>query len=99
MSHRRTFDYRPTFQQILWFVLLHAGGILHSVATADWPQWRGPTGTGAAPTGTPPLEWSTEKNILWKTKLAGRGHASPVVSGDMVFLSTSIPVGKSFPQE
>jgi outer membrane protein assembly factor BamB len=81
---------------ILWAVLLFAGFVLNGLAAADWPQWRGPLGTGVAPTGTPPLEWNTGHNILWKTKISGRGHASPVVSGDMIFLTTSIPVGEPF---
>ena len=30
-------------------------------ALNQWAQWRGPLGTGVAPHGNPPLEWSEEK--------------------------------------
>jgi outer membrane protein assembly factor BamB len=35
-----------------------------------------------------PVEWSSKKNIVWKTKLPGAGGSSPVVAGDRVFLTT-----------
>ena len=57
---------------------------LASTALAiDWPQWRGPLGTGVAPTAKPPIEWSEEKNIRWKVALPGRGHSTPIVWGSM----------------
>jgi outer membrane protein assembly factor BamB len=37
-----------------------------------------------------PTEWSPDKNVAWKTAIPGRGHSSPVVWGDRVFLTTSI---------
>lgn len=62
-------------------------------AGVEWPQWRGPTGTGAAPEATPPLTWSESKNVRWKIPLAGRGHSSPVVAGGKIFLTLAVPVG------
>src|SRR5436190_11668497 len=37
----------------------------------DWPQWRGPLGTGMAPDAQPPVEWSETKNIRWKRPIPG----------------------------
>ncbi len=60
------------------------------LAPTDWAWWRGPNRNGvAAPEQTPPLEWSEEKNILWKSAVPGRGHGSPTVVGDRVFLATA----------
>ncbi len=59
----------------------------------NWPQWRGPIGTGVSEHSHPPLDWSETKNVLWKTALPGKGHSSPVVWGDSVFVTTAIPVG------
>ena len=60
------------------------------VASADWPWWRGPTGDGIATPGQkPPLEWSENDNVVWKTPVSGRGHGSPTVVGDQVFLATA----------
>jgi outer membrane protein assembly factor BamB len=56
-----------------------------------WPEWRGPLATGEGPQANPPLEWSEEKNIRWKVEIPGRGKSSPVVWGDLVFLTAAIP--------
>lgn len=63
-------------------------------AQDSWAQWRGPLGTGVAPHAQPPLEWSDTKNIRWKTAIPGRGHSTPIVWGDFVFLTTAIPYGE-----
>ena len=56
----------------------------------DWPWWRGPNRNGVAVSGQqPPLEWSESENVLWKSPVPGRGHGSPTVVGDQVFLATA----------
>lgn len=60
------------------------------VGPADWPWWRGPTRDGVAdPKQKPPLTWSDTENVLWKVQVPGRGHGSPIVVGDQVFLATA----------
>jgi outer membrane protein assembly factor BamB len=59
----------------------------------SWAQWRGSLATGVAPNAKPPLEWSETKNIRWKTELPGKGHSTPIVWGDQIFLTTAIPYG------
>jgi outer membrane protein assembly factor BamB len=63
-----------------------------SAADANWPQFRGPSGSGVG-SGSPPAEWNVEsgKNILWKTAIPGLGHSSPVIWGDRIFLTTAVP--------
>lgn len=56
----------------------------------NWPQWRGPHRNGVSSETGLPLEWSASENILWKTAIEGRGHSSPVVWGDRVFVTTDI---------
>jgi len=63
-----------------------------------WPQWRGPEGTGMAPHGDPPVEWSEEKNVRWKLAIPGEGHASPIVWGDVVYVLTAIKSEKTVEQ-
>ena len=60
----------------------------------NWPQWRGPLSTGVAPGAQPPVEWSENKNVRWKTEVPGNGHSSPVVFGDRIYLTSAIPSGK-----
>lgn len=62
-------------------------------ALRNWGQWRGPHANGISTTATPPLEWSETKNIRWKREIPGRGHATPVVWGDRMFVLTAVPVG------
>ena len=61
-----------------------------AIAATDWPAWRGPTRDGIAASGqNPPIEWSETQGILWKTPLPGRGHGSPTVVGDRIYLPTA----------
>jgi outer membrane protein assembly factor BamB len=76
-------------------LLLAAGAAAGRAAEPDrdaWPQWRGPGGSGIAPDAAVPLEWdgASGRNIQWKTAIEGRGHSSPVVWGDRIFLTTAI---------
>jgi len=57
---------------------------------ANWPQWRGPTGMGISTETELPLTWSDEENVLWKTPIEGKGHSSPIIWGDRVFLTAAI---------
>ena len=59
-------------------------------ADANWPQWRGPESSGISSEKNLPVEWSTTKNLKWKAAVPGRGHSSPIVWGNKVFLTTAI---------
>lgn len=62
------------------------------VAATDWPWWRGPQRNGIAEAKQqPPLKWSETENVLWKSPVPGRGHGSPTVVGDQVFLAIADP--------
>ncbi len=60
----------------------------------QWAQWRGPLATGVAPNADPPIVWSEEKNVRWKVELPGKGHSTPVIWGDRIFLTTAFPHGE-----
>ena len=64
-----------------------------SVAAADWPQWRGPRGTGATDEKNLPVTWSATENVAWKAAIGGLGVSSPIVSGDRVFVTSQIGTG------
>ncbi|MGH9199836.1 MAG: PQQ-binding-like beta-propeller repeat protein [Vicinamibacterales bacterium] len=57
-----------------------------------WPSFRGPDASGVADGQQLPNRWSAEsgENILWRTRIPGLAHSSPVVWGDLVFLTTAI---------
>lgn len=57
------------------------------VKPADWPWWRGPLRNGAAAADqTPPIHFSESEGVRWKIQIPGRGHGSPTVVGNKVFL-------------
>ena len=59
-------------------------------AATDWPWWRGPERNGHADEKQqPPLNWGGETNVLWKRPIPGRGHGSPVLVGDHLYLPTA----------
>jgi outer membrane protein assembly factor BamB len=58
-------------------------------AATDWPWWRGPTRNGIAGDTPVPTTISSTQNVVWKTPVPGRGHSSPVVVGNRVFLTTA----------
>lgn len=58
-------------------------------AEETWPGWRGPRGDGSSLDENVPLKWSLEE-IVWKTKIPGKGHASPIVWKDDVFVVTAL---------
>jgi outer membrane protein assembly factor BamB len=64
-------------------------------AEGDWPWWRGPTFDGKAAEGQNlPTEWSDPENgqtvnVVWKVDVPFRGHSSPCIWGDRIFLTTA----------
>ena len=57
---------------------------------ASWPRWRGPQDNGVAATDAP-LQWGTTKNVKWKRAIPGKGHSTPIIWGDKIFLTTAVP--------
>src|SRR5256885_128119 len=81
---------------MLWrrtqFVSL-GGGLLVSLGPAlaeNWPCWGGPRGGGTSPEKNVRIPWSAASNVVWKTRLPGTGHASPIVWGSRVFTLTAL---------
>ncbi len=83
----------------LLLALTASAGESSDLSTTDlhrnWPQWRGPLANGVAPHADPPVHWSETNNIRWKIPLPGKGHSSPIVFGDSVFLLAAVSVGEA----
>ena len=54
-----------------------------------WSQWRGPSGQGIVEGNNYPDAWSDTENVRWKVRVPGRGHSSPIVWKDRIFLTTA----------
>jgi outer membrane protein assembly factor BamB len=61
----------------------------------DWPQFRGPNGTGVSKAKGLPTEWGEKTNVVWKTAIHDKGWSSPVVFGKQVWLTTARDDGKA----
>lgn len=64
----------------------------------DWPQFRGPAGTGVVTDAKPPAEWSADKNVSWKVAVSGVAWSCPIVVGDKVFVTTAFSEGQPKPK-
>jgi hypothetical protein len=65
------------------------GDFLQLSAKNDWPWWRGPLRNGVADQVAVPVTFSETDQVIWKTPVPGRGHSSPTVVGNRVFLTTA----------
>lgn len=63
------------------------------LSAADWPHWRGPSGTGVSTEKDLPVRWSATDNVAWKAPIAGLGVSTPIVVGDRVFVTSQIGSG------
>ena len=59
----------------------------------NWPQWRGPLGTGVSNEKGLPTEWSTTQNVAWRAEFPGLGVSSPIVWGNHVFVTYQFGAG------
>ncbi|MCB9384361.1 MAG: PQQ-like beta-propeller repeat protein [Bryobacterales bacterium] len=82
--------------------LFSAALLFALAARADrptWPQFRGPEANPVAVNAALPDRWSTTENVEWKAEVPGRGWSSPVVAGDLVFVTAAVTDGKSKPPQ
>ena len=56
---------------------------------ALWPGFRG-NGNSRSLANDLPLEWSDEKNVVWRAKPEGYGQSTPVVWEDKVFSTSTV---------
>ncbi len=59
-------------------------------ASDDWPAWRGPGRNGHAdPLQKLPPALDPGQHTLWEAAVPGRGHGSPIVAGNRIYLVTA----------
>lgn len=62
---------------------------LYAESIRDWPEWRGPSSSGAISEGSYPSQL-TEAEIDWKKELPGKGCSTPIVSGQNIYLTAPV---------
>lgn len=58
-----------------------------ALAAEPWPQWRGPSLNGSSSERDLPVKWSARENVAWKLAMPERSGSTPIVWGDVVFVS------------
>lgn len=59
--------------------------------SADWTEFRGPTGQGLSSAKNLPLTWSDTENVAWKQELPGKGWSSPIILKGRIYLTSAVP--------
>ena len=74
------------------FVLLTALlGYAQTTDTDDnWPKFRGPSAGVVTDDPALPETWSRTENVVWNVEVPGQGWSSPIVWGDLVFVTSVI---------
>jgi outer membrane protein assembly factor BamB len=85
----RTTSHPTTIDRFLFCCAFAVVAVSQSVAKAgNWPQWRGPEGTGVSTETNLPLNWNGSRGIIWKTDLPEWGDSTPAIWGDSIFVTT-----------
>ena len=60
--------------------------------TGHWPSFRGHEAAGSAEGQNLPDDWNpaTGANVLWRTTIPGLAHSSPIVWGDLLFVTSAV---------
>jgi outer membrane protein assembly factor BamB len=66
----------------------------NSGRAADWPQWRGPEGTGISSEKDLPIVWHEKRGIVWKTPLPEWGTSTPAIWQDAIFVTSQNEQGE-----
>ncbi len=61
----------------------------------DWPHWRGPFASGLSSEKGLPVEWSDRAGVAWRSPVRGLGISSPIISGNLVFVTSQLGSGES----
>lgn len=74
-------------KKLIGMALLCLIGLIGCSGQDDAPVvgWRTDT-TGRYLDATPTIEWTAEKNVVWKTKMPNWSNASPLIIGDRMFV-------------
>ena len=80
---------------LLLFIFVTLGVPAAVIATDHWPQFRGPGSSGVVEDPALPDTWSATQNVAWKTAVPGLGWSSPIVWGNLIFLTTVIRQGEA----
>lgn len=78
--------------------LMLAAVVATPAIAVDWPQFRGPTSNGVAPSSELPTTWSASENLAWTIDVPGSGWSMPIITGGRVIVTTAVPEVEGDPE-
>lgn len=78
------------FKRMFWHIILPIQLLLLMPLSAadNWPGWRG-DGSGVSLDTNTVIKWDSTTNIRWQAKIPGKGHSSPIIWEDRIFLTAA----------
>jgi outer membrane protein assembly factor BamB len=73
-------------------LILPLAAFVSAAGIGQWPQYRGPGGSGIAEGGAP-VEFGPKQNMIWSVAVKS-GHSSPSIWADRIFLTGFDPTSK-----
>jgi outer membrane protein assembly factor BamB len=73
----------------LFLIAFFALALSPALVAENWPQWRGPHGTGISRETNLPVKWSPTENVAWKAALPGVSGATPIIWNEHIFLNVA----------
>ena len=75
---------------LVTFLSAHTASIAAAQSdSTQWAKWRGSNDNGVVENQKTVSQWSESENVLWKTEIPGRGHSTPIIVGDRIYLTTA----------
>jgi outer membrane protein assembly factor BamB len=78
------FRFARAFLLMAWLTIHTASAMAED---ASWSRFRGTDGNGISSATNLPVKWS-ETEVRWKAALPGKGHSSPVIWQDRIFVTS-----------
>ena len=86
-------------RKVIGFVQIFLATLLFTSTGAlraeNWPQWRGPHYDGSSSEEKLPSDFSKTEGVKWIAKLPGPSSATPIIWGDLVFVSSTDNAAKN----
>ncbi|MBX3425134.1 MAG: PQQ-like beta-propeller repeat protein [Pirellulales bacterium] len=77
-------------RSVVALLALNALATSRAAVADNWPNWRGPSGTGTVATAVGPIEFGAPDSLAWTVDLPGLGASTPAVWGDAIVLTCAI---------
>jgi outer membrane protein assembly factor BamB len=73
------------------------GTFTGTAADSNWPQFRGERAGGVVSDTRALTSWDvpSDRGVRWKTPIPGLAHASPIVWGDRIYVTTAVRPGRA----